>query len=168
LSHGDAAAYGSGIAMSTALRPLDPAIDSKIRRSFEHQLIMGTLGARLARVESGLCAIELDFDPRFTQQLGLLHAGVTTAIADSAGGYAALSLMPAGGSILTIEYKVNFLAPAAGERFVATGRCVKSGRRIFVSEIEVRALRGARDTLCLFGLATNLCLPEAPGGGPPR
>ena len=154
--------------MTPAQRPLDPVFESKVRRSFEGQTIMKTLGARLVRVEPGLCTIELDFDPRFTQQHGFLHAGITSTIADSAGGYAALTLMPAGASILTVEYKVNLLAPAAGERFVATGRCVKSGRRVSVSEIEVRAIQGSRESLCLFGLSTNLCLPDAPGGGPPR
>ncbi len=100
---------------------------------------MGLLGARLARVSPGEVDIELPFRSDLVQQHGYLHAGVTTAIADSACGYAALSLMPADAAVLSVEYKVNLLAPAIGSRFLALGRVIKSGRTVTVVRGEVLA-----------------------------
>lgn len=139
--------------------PTDPDWDTKIRASFERQKIMAHLGATLVSVEPGKVEIELPFRTELTQQHGFLHAGATTTIADSAGGYAAFSLMPPQSSILTVEFKVNLLAPAKGERFLATGRVVKPGRRLFVCEFEVQAIDGDKSRTCLFGLQTNMCLP---------
>lgn len=153
--------------MQAMWEPRDPEFESKVRSSFEKQLVMATFGARLVRVEAGLVQIELPFRRELTQQHGFLHAGVTTAIADSASGYAAFSLMPPGSSILSVEFKVNLLAPATGTRFVATGRVVKPGRTLFFCEFEVEAQGGARDRVCLTGTATNMrldaseALPEA-------
>jgi uncharacterized protein (TIGR00369 family) len=100
---------------------------------------MGLVGARLARVAPGEVDIELPFRGDLVQQHGYLHAGVTTAIADSACGYAALSLMPTDAAVLSVEYKVNLLAPARGRRFLARGRVVKSGRTVSVVRGEVLA-----------------------------
>ncbi len=100
---------------------------------------MGLLGARLARVSLGEVDIELPFRSDLVQQHGYLHAGATTAIADSACGYAALSLMPAAVAVLSVEYKVNLLAPAIGSRFLALGRVIKSGRTVTVVRGEVLA-----------------------------
>lgn len=147
--------------------PRDPEYESKVRASFVRQRVMELIGARLASVEPGSVSIELPYRADLTQQHGYVHAGITTTIADSAGGYSAFSLMPPGCSILTVEFKVNLLAPAKGERFVARGRCVKPGRQIFVCEIEVHAVEGGRERLCLFGLQTNMCLPATPDGPPP-
>lgn len=116
--------------------------DAAIRRvqdSFGRQAFMGLLGARLTRIAPGEVDIELDHRPDLVQQHGFLHAGVTTAIADSACGYAALSLMPDDAAVLSVEYKVNLLAPARGRRFLATGRVVRSGRTITVVRGEVLA-----------------------------
>ncbi len=140
----------------------DPAFEAKVRASFVRQRVMALFGAELVRVEPGLVEIGLAWREDLTQQHGFLHAGVTSAIADSAGGYASFSLMPAGSSILTIEYKVNLLAPAAGERFLAVGRVLRPGRRVTTCEIEVLALRGDTRKPCLIGLQTTLCLPETP------
>ena len=93
---------------------------------------MTTIGASLARVEPGIVAIALPFRVDLTQQHGFLHAAVATAIVDSACGYAALSLMPENTAVLTVEYKVNFLAPASGDSFIATGRVIKHGETITV------------------------------------
>ena len=145
----------------------DPEFEAKVRASFEKQLVMQTIGARLVTVEPGHVQIELPYRTELTQQHGFLHAGITTTIADSAGGYAAFSLMPPRSSILTVEFKVNLLAPAAGERFLATGRVVKPGRTLFFCEFAVEALGGPRDRTCLTGTATNMrlepseALPEA-------
>jgi len=147
--------------------PRDPDFENKVRDSFARQRVMSLIGARLASVAPGRVTIELPFREDLTQQHGFVHAGVTTTIADSAGGYSAYSLMPPESAILTVEFKVNLLAPAEGERFVATGRCVKPGKRLFVCEIEVHAVRGERSRLCLFGLQTNMLLPAGPDGPPP-
>lgn len=149
------------------LRARDPDYERKVRESFARQSIMGFLGARIALIEPGRVTIELPFRSELTQQHGFLHAGITTTIADSAGGYAAFSLMEPESSILTVEFKVNLLAPARGERFVATGRCVKPGKQLFICEIEVHAFEGERGRRCLLGLQTNMRLPSTPDGLPP-
>ena len=138
----------------------DPDYAAKVRASFARQSIMDLLGARLTEVLPGEVHIELPYRADLTQQHDFLHAGVTTTIADSAGGYAAFSLMPPRSSILTIEFKVNLLAPAAGESFLAIGRVLRPGRRITTCEFEVHARQGERSKLCLTGLQTTMCLPE--------
>jgi len=99
----------------------------RIRSSFAKQGLMSTLGATLGPIAPGLVEIALRPDPAISQQLGFVHAGAVSAIADSAAGYAALSLMPSGTGVLTTEFKINLLAPAAGDRIVARGRVVKAG-----------------------------------------
>lgn len=115
---------------------------------------MTLFGARLSRLEPGLVHIELPFRADLCQQNGYLHAGISTTIADSAGGYAALSLFEPGEDVLTSEFKMNFLSPADGERFVATGRVLKPGRRLSICQVEVHAYRGDQPTLCVVGLMT--------------
>ena len=146
--------------------PQDPDFEARIRASFERQKVMKLIGAELTLVEPGRVQIELPFREDLTQQHAYLHAGISTTIADSAGGYAAYTLMPAGSSILAVEFKVNLLAPAAGQLFRAEGRIVRAGRRLTVCEIEVEAIDQGRATTCLFGLQTTMCLPassDAPG-----
>src|SRR5690606_32399027 len=111
--------------------------------------IMTLFGARLTRVEPGAVEIALPFRADLCQQNGYMHAGISTTIADSAGGYAALSLFDAGEDVLTSEFKMNFLAPADGEHFVATGRVLKPGRRLSICQVEVYAHRGNQSTLCV-------------------
>ena len=141
------------------LVPQDPTYEARVRASFARQRFMETLGARLVRVEPGLCEIELGYREDLTQQHGYLHAAVSTAIADSAGGYAAYTLMPAGSSVLAVEFKINLLEPAQGERFVGRGRVVRTGKRLSVCELEVEAWSEGRMARCLFGLQTVMCLP---------
>lgn len=148
--------------MPRSFEPQDPDFEAKVRASFARQRVMALLGAELVRVEPGRCEIALAWREDLTQQHGFLHAGITSTVADSAGGYAAFSLMPAGSSILSIEYKVNLLAPAAGERFLAVGTVIRSGRRVTTSELEVFALHGDTRKSCLVGLQTTLCLPATP------
>jgi uncharacterized protein (TIGR00369 family) len=114
--------------------------DARVRASFARQRVMQRMGAELTRVASGLVEIELPFSPELTQQHGFLHAGVLSTALDSACGYAALSVMPSGAGVLTIEFKVNLLAPGKGERFLFRGEVVKSGRTIVVSEGRALAL----------------------------
>jgi uncharacterized protein (TIGR00369 family) len=142
--------------------PRDPDYEAKVRASFARQRVMALIGAKLRRIEPGLVEIELPYREDLTQQHGFVHAGITATIADSAGGYASFSLMPPGSAILSVEYKVNLLAPAAGELFIGRGRVVRPGRRITTTEIEVEAIRGGEAKLVLFGLQTTMCLPETP------
>lgn len=152
-------------------QPQDPDFEARVRQSFARQRFMTTLGARLARLEPGLCELELDYREELSQQHGYLHAGVSASIADSAGGYAAFSLMPAGSSVLSVEFKVNLLEPARGSRFVGRGRVLRAGKRLSVCAIEVDAWDGSCFKRCLIGLQTLMCLPATPddssrGSGP--
>jgi uncharacterized protein (TIGR00369 family) len=135
-------------ASRSAFVPAFAAWRERIEASFARQGAMATIGARLAAVEPGYCAIDLVPSPALSQQHGYLHAGVVAMIVDSAGGYAGFTLFPAAASVLTVEFKVNLLAPAAGERVVAEGFVVKSGRTLTIARGEVHAERGGRRTLC--------------------
>ena len=118
----------------------DPDFEARVRASFARQQFMATLGARLARVVLGEVAIALSFRIDLTQQHGFLHAGVVTSLVDSACGYAALTVMEPGSGVLSVEFKVNLLAPAAGTEFLAVGRVVRSGRTLVVCAGELRAM----------------------------
>ena len=121
-------------------------IAQRIQASFDRQLFMRTIGARLLSVEPGQVVIEWPFSSSLTQQHGFLHAGVVAAVADSACGYAALSLMPQGAGVLSVEFKVNLLRPAAGERFRAIGKVVRAGRTLSVCGAEVQAQQAGQET----------------------
>jgi uncharacterized protein (TIGR00369 family) len=123
--------------------PQDPRFDQRVRASFERQAVMATLGATLARVAPGEVVIEVPFRPEFTQQHGFLHAGIVTSVMDSACGYAALSLMEPGTGVLSIEFKVNLVAPARGNLFRASGRVVRAGRTVTVALAEFRVADAA-------------------------
>ncbi|GIL03929.1 MAG: thioesterase [Betaproteobacteria bacterium] len=127
--------------------PLDPDFERRVRASFARQAAMGLIGATMTAVEPGRCTIELPVRADLTQQHGFVHGGIVGMIADSAGGYAAFTLMPADASVLTVEYKINMLAPAKGERLVAVGSVVKPGRTLSIVRADVHAIDGARETL---------------------
>ncbi len=133
--------------------PQDPAFESRVRASFDRQKFMATIGARLARVAPGEVDIELAVGEHLVQQHGFVHAGVLASAADSACGYAALSLMPPGAAVLSVEFKVNLLAPAAGDRLVARGRVIRSGKTITVCWGDVIAYTndGERTVATLVG-----------------
>ena len=139
--------------------PRDPNFEERVRASFHRQKVMHTLGAEITRVEPGRVEIELPYREDLTQQHGYLHAGISTTIADSAGGYAAYTLMPAGASVLAVEFKINLVNPARGQRFRAIGQVSKPGRRLSVSHIEVEAIDGDDVRTCLIGIQTSMCLP---------
>jgi len=132
----------------------DPAFAERVRRSFDRQGLLKTLGARLERVEPGEVDIALPCAPHVLQQHGFVHAGATISIVDVACGYAALTLMPPGAAVLTAELKVNLLAPAEGERLVARGRVVKPGKTLTVCQGDVYALRGGEERHVATLLAT--------------
>jgi uncharacterized protein (TIGR00369 family) len=142
----------------SAFQPSDPDFERRVRASFERQGSMRLIGARLALVEPGRVDIELPFRDDLTQQHGFFHAGMTSAIADTAGGYAGYTLFPADSSVLTVEFKINLLAPARGEKLVASGRVKKSGRTLTICELEVAAVEGGVARTCAFGLQTLMCL----------
>jgi uncharacterized protein (TIGR00369 family) len=114
-----------------------PEVRARIRASFERQGLMSHLGARLSRIAPGRVHIVLPARAEVTQQHGYFHAGATSAIADSAGGYAAYTLFPEGTEVLTVEYKINLLAPATGDHIEAVGTVLKPGRTLTVCQMEV-------------------------------
>src|SRR5881409_1706077 len=132
----------------------DPEFDTNVRRSFEGLTLMRTVGARLQNVAPGEVEIDLPFRDDLTQHHGYIAAAVLTAIVDVACGYAAMTLMPPGASVLTIEYKVNFLSPAQGERMVARGRVVRPGRTVSVCPGDVVAITGANGKVVATMLST--------------
>jgi uncharacterized protein (TIGR00369 family) len=125
------------------MNPINPSFAEEVRDSFAQQAIMNLIGARLSLVEPGVIEITLPYRADLTQQHGYLHAGVVTTIADSACGYAAYSLMPAGSEVLSVEFKVNLLRPAQGATFVARAEVIKAGRTLTVVGADV------------FGIAEN-------------
>lgn len=133
---------------SAVFKPADPEFAARVRTSFQRQGVMAHIGARLSFVEPGRVRISLPYSDSLSQQHGFFHGGITTTIADSACGYSGFTLMPADASVLTVEYKVNFLAPADGELLVATGQVVKPGRSIIVCHGDVVVIKGDRERLC--------------------
>ena len=111
---------------------MDVDVETRVRRSFARQAYMATIGAELVHVAEGEVDIALPFSERLTQQDRYLHAGVVAGIVDSACGYAALTTMDPGAEVLTVEFKINLLAPAAGERLLARGRVLRAGRTVTV------------------------------------
>jgi uncharacterized protein (TIGR00369 family) len=140
-------------------QPLDTTYAQRIRESFGRQGLMRHLGARLAYVQPGITEIRANRREELTQQHGYFHAGVSAAIADSACGYAAYTLMPADASVLTVEYKINLVAPADGEELIARARVIRSGRTLKVCMADVFARRGDAEQHCATMLATVMCLP---------
>lgn len=122
--------------------PADEAVERRIQESFARQGLMAHLGAVLAEVRAGVVVIHLPFRRELTQQHGYFHAGGTSTIADTAGGYAGLTLFPEDSEVLTVEFKLNLLNPARGDRLEATGRVIKPGRTLTVCQIEVAAGTG--------------------------
>jgi len=147
----------------TAFDPRNPDYEAVVRDSFARQGLMKTLGAKLAAVLPGRVEIVADYHDGLGQQHGFFHGGVIGAIADSAGGYAAFSLMPPETNVLTVEYKMNIVAPGRGRRLVARGEVVRPGRTLTVARSDVFAVDdGGDETLCATMLQTLMCLAAAP------
>lgn len=115
----------------------DPDYAQVVARSFDRQGLMRTLAARLDLVEAGRVIIAVPFSDHVSQQQGLFHGAVIGAIGDSAGGYAALTLMPHGSEVVTVEYKINFIRPARGAELVATGTVLRAGKSVTVGRVDV-------------------------------
>jgi uncharacterized protein (TIGR00369 family) len=129
------------------LKPADANFDARVRSSFAKQRLMTTIGAQIADVSAGRVTLRLPFRDDLTQQHGFLHAGTIAALADSACGYAALSLMPADAAVLSVEFKVNMLAPAKGDALIARAEVIRAGKTIMVCRADVVAVTGKDEKL---------------------
>ena len=138
-------------------------ITRRVKESFEKQGAMSTIGATLALVEPGAVDICLDWSQALTQQHGFLHAGMVSTALDSACGYAGLTLMPEGAAVLTIEFKINLLAPAKGQHFRMEGRVIKLGRTITVTEGKAFAMDEGKEKLIATMSCTLMCLQDRAG-----
>jgi uncharacterized protein (TIGR00369 family) len=140
-------------------QPPNPSFAAEVRRSFAMQSIMQVIGAELSRVEPGVVEITMPYRTEFTQQNGYLHAGIVTTIADSACGYAAYSLMPAGSEVLSVEFKVNLLRPAKGDTFLARAEVIKPGKTLTVVKADVFGLSSdGEQNLVASMLGTMFCI----------
>ena len=140
----------------------DPGWEARCRESFARQEFMRMIGGELSEIAPGRCVVSLPMRPQLTQQRGFLHGGVTAALADTAAGFAAYSLMPAGSSPLTVEFKINLMAPAIGELFLARAEVVRPGRTLIVVETEIAARAGATEKPIAKMLATMICMQDTP------
>ncbi len=140
----------------------DPAFEAKIRGSFDRQTAMQTLGAVMGKVSPGEVEIEMPYRADLAQQHGFIHGGIITTILDSACGYAAFSLSAPDTAMLTVEYKVNFVAPAKGGRFLARGEVVRSGATIAVCKGDVMAYDSGEEKLVATMLTTLMLMPNRP------
>jgi uncharacterized protein (TIGR00369 family) len=138
--------------------PKTEDFEQRVRASFANQGVMKLIGAEVAQVVPGEVEIQFPFRFDLTQQDGFLHAGIMTAVVDTACGYAAFTLMPAQSGVLTVEYKMNFLAPAKGEKFIARGRVLKPGKIITVCTGEVFAISGEATKLVATINATMMMM----------
>ncbi|MGE0714639.1 MAG: PaaI family thioesterase [Alphaproteobacteria bacterium] len=146
------------------MTPPDPDYAARVRASFARQGFMALLGACLDDVSPGRCRIVVPYRPELSQQHGFFHGGVIGTVADNCAGYAAFTMAPADASILTVEYKLNIVAPGRGDRLEGEGRVVRAGRRLVVCETEIFALAGDVRTLCAVSLGTLMLLPGRSDG----
>src|SRR5215510_16041182 len=149
--------------MSKAWVPQDPAYETRVRESFSRQAHMATLGATLAFIAPGEIHIAFPYAPQFCQQNGFMHAGAIASVADSANGYAASTLAAPGTDVLAVEFKINLLAPAKGESFLACGQVLRPGRTLTVCQADVYATGTTERTLVATMLSTIIVRPTERG-----
>ena len=140
--------------------PFQLFVMSRLQTSFERQTMMATIGANMAHGDAGLCILRAPIGAHVLQQHGAAHAGLAFMLGDSAAGYAALSMMAEGHEVMTVEMKINLLAPAVGETLEAIGEVVRAGRRLIIVRAEVFALAG--DTRKSVALLQGTMIPVAP------
>lgn len=128
--------------------PRDADWEAKTRASFDKQGAMGLISARLMALKPGYCEIHLPWRPDLTQQHGYFHAGIISTAVDSAAGYAGFTLMPAGSSVLSVEFKLNLLAPGDGELLIATGEVIKPGKTLVITRGEAYVVKNGQTTHC--------------------
>ena len=142
----------------SAFQVQDPDYEERVRRTFANQPALGTFGITLARIEPGALELRMLYDARLSQQNGFLHGGVVSAGLDTACGLASYTLMPAQADILTVEFKINLLAPAKGQTFRFVGNVVKPGRTLVVSEGHAYASNDGREKLIATMSATMMTM----------
>jgi len=139
---------------------VDVKTQQRIRASFDAQGLMSHLGAKLTVLKPGEARIELPYREELTQHMGYFHAGATSSIADPAGGFAGVTLFPKGSTVLTVEFKINLIAPAQGDYLEAVGKVVRSGRTLTVCGLEVFGVVGNEKTLVAVGQQTLIRVQE--------
>ncbi|PPR24384.1 MAG: hypothetical protein CFH38_00899 [Alphaproteobacteria bacterium MarineAlpha10_Bin1] len=137
-----------------AFTPRNPDFETVVRENYSRQHFLRYMGAEIGEIAPGFCTLHLKSRPELSQQNGFMHGGAVAALADVASGLAAFTLFEAGADILTVELKINYLAPAAGEEIIARGEVVKSGRRLTVVRSEVFAVADGVETLCAAGMGS--------------
>jgi uncharacterized protein (TIGR00369 family) len=147
----------------TRFVPADPDFEQRVRRSFARQRFMRLIGGAMVAVAPGEVELALPFADELTQQHGFVHGGALASVLDAACGYAASTLMPADAGVMTVEFKVNFLAPAAGERFRVFGRVRRAGRTVTFVEGEAIAVAGGAEKVVATTQATMICLQDRDG-----
>lgn len=150
----------------TDFKAHDKHFARRVRESFSRQGVMDYLGAVLADVGAGRCEIHLPYHDGLSQQHGFFHGGIVGTIADSAAGYAGYSLMPADSSVLTVEYKMNLLAPADGELLIARGAVIKAGRNLVIAKADVGVVKAGREKPCATLLQTLMTALNRPDLSP--
>ncbi len=148
------------------MTPRDPAWEARVRESFSRQPFTTAIGAAITALGPGTCEITLPRRNDLLQQHGFLHGGVVAALADTACGYAAFTLFPAGAAILTVEMKVNFLSPANGSALIARAAVKRAGRTLTVASGDLFAVEQGREVLAATALATMMCLEGRPDTNP--
>lgn len=147
----------------TDFQPADASFAERVLKSFNKQGVMAHMGASMPVIEPGYCEIHLPFKADLTQQHGFFHGGVIGMIADSAAGFAGYSLTGADAGVLTIEYKMNIVAPGDGELLIAEGTVIKPGRNVSVTKADVFAIKNGKRKLCatmLQSLAVRTGIPD--------
>lgn len=147
--------------MKVAAKIYNPDYETAVRASFARQGLMGTLGAWLSEVAPGKITIEVPHAKKLTQQQGFFHGGVAGAIADTAGGYAAMTLMPPGSEVLTVEYKINFIRSAAGTLLRASAEIVRAGKTLLIARIDVSCGTPDKCDSCAIAQATYMRVETA-------
>ncbi|EKS40086.1 PaaI family thioesterase [Afipia clevelandensis] len=144
----------------SAFQVQDPDYEARVRKTFAGQAALTTLGITLARIEPGTLELRMPYDANFSQQNGFLHGGIVSAGLDTACGLASYTLMPANADILTVEFKINLLAPAKGLTFRFVGHVIKPGRTLVVSEGRAYAVEGEREKLIATMSATMMTMVQ--------
>ncbi len=142
-------------------KPRDPNYKERVRAAFARQAFMPFIGAEVSDVQPGYCEIRLPYKPELMQQHGLFHGGVVGTLADNAGAGATGTLLTEENTLLTVEYKLNFLSPAQGELLIVRGQVVKAGRTLTVARSDVYAVNGGEEKLCATALVTLMTIPAA-------
>ena len=148
--------------MKTVFNSPDPDFQQRMHSSFGRQGFLHHLGVKMIDLQPGYCEMEVAFGDQLSQQHGYFHGGLVATVADVAGGYAAFSLTESHASMVTAEFKINYLAPARGERLIARGTVIKPGKTLTVAQSEVVCIRDGAETVCAIALATYMALPGKP------